>query len=326
MLIDNHGRIIEYLRVSVTDRCNLRCFYCMPEKGIDFVERDELLSFEELNRLCQIFVGLGIKKIRITGGEPFVRKGLIGFLKTVNEIPGLAELSITTNGTQSSSQINEMMIMGIKSVNLSLDTLNKDRFIQITRRDEFEKVYRTLQLLIESPLELKVNMVVMEGLNTEDILPMLKLTEDNAVSVRFIEQMPFNGSAESFQLNWDFPKILSHIKSAYPDAIKLMDKPGSTSYNYSIPGFKGSFGIIAAHTRSFCGSCNRLRLTPLGKLQTCLYGQATLDLKELMRSGAADQEIIFAIKEEVNSRFENGFEAEVSRKKTIWTSMASIGG
>ncbi|MFL5786972.1 MAG: GTP 3',8-cyclase MoaA, partial [Flavisolibacter sp.] len=193
MLKDNHGRIINYLRLAVTDRCNLRCFYCMPEHGLKWLSRNELLTYEEMHRLCAILTDMGVEKIRITGGEPFVRKDLMSFLRRLSKEIKPKELTITTNGVLTAPYINEFHDIGINSVNLSLDTLNRQRFYSITYRDEFAAVMNTLNQLLFHNIEVKLNAVVMDGKNTQDIIPLVGLTKDHPVSVRFIEEMPFNG-------------------------------------------------------------------------------------------------------------------------------------
>ncbi len=328
MLYDNHGRKIDYLRLAVTDRCNLRCFYCMPHEGIDFVPREDLLSYEELLRLCNVFTDLGIRKIRITGGEPFVRKGIDNFLRELSKTSGLQELNITTNGSFTANKIKLMEEIGVRSVNLSLDTLDRERFKAITRRDLFDQVFESYHALLNSSMNLKINMVVMQGRNIEDVYPMLELSKEHDVSVRFIEEMPFNGSEgqgnESF---WPMKKILEHISSEY-DIKKLEDPASSTSYNYQIKGYKGSFGIIAAYTRTFCGSCNRIRLTPKGDLRTCLYGKGALNFRDLMRGGASDEDIKNTLLDALGRRAKDGFEAENDRGilNPASESMATIGG
>jgi molybdenum cofactor biosynthesis protein A len=297
----------------------------MPENGIDYMDRKDLLSFEESERLIRIFADLGVSKIRITGGEPFVRKGLLDFLKKVKSVQGIDNVSITTNGTLSESKVENLLSIGIHSVNLSLDSLDAERFFEITRRNEFDKVYTTLMEMMESSIDLKINMVVMDGLNIEDIYPMIELGKESELSVRFIEQMPFNGSGRLDKI-WTITMILDYIKKKYPEIIKLEDPANSTSSNYQIPGFKGSFGIIAAYSRTFCGTCNRLRLTPQGQLQTCLYSDPGLDLREMLRNHFTDEEIAQKIISKVNNRHKNGFEAEKERKDKSWTSMAKIGG
>ena len=193
MLVDNHGRKINYLRLAVTDRCNLRCFYCMPEDGLNWLSRKELMTYEEMLRACSLLVNMGIEKIRITGGEPFVRKDIMQFLTGVSKLPGVKELSLTTNGVLTAPYVPELKRIGVRSVNLSLDTLDAGRFFSITRRDEFRNVMETLDELLRYNIRVKINAVVMDGKNTQDIIPLVELTKDLPVSVRFIEEMPFNG-------------------------------------------------------------------------------------------------------------------------------------
>lgn len=326
MLVDNHGRTINYLRLAVTDRCNLRCFYCMPENGIKYVNRKDLLSFEEMERLLIIFSDLGISKLRITGGEPFVRKGIMEFLARASTIQKLEEIHITTNGTFTSDKVNQLESLGIKSVNLSLDSLDKHRFFDITRRNEFENVMKTFDKLLQSNIKVKINMVVMEGRNIEDLLPMVELTKNKGVDVRFIEEMPFNGTqGQGNATLWPASKILDHVSAEY-ELEKLVDPPHSTSQNYQPHGHKGNIGIIAAYTRSFCGSCNRIRLTPQGLLRTCLYSNAGINFRDLIRSGASDEEIGNQLKRTIGKRAIDGFEAEKMRDNSVSESMATIGG
>ena len=328
MLIDNHGREINYLRLAVTDRCNLRCFYCMPENGIKYMNRKDLLSFEEMTRLIRVFGDLGVSKIRITGGEPFVRKGIMSFLKGVSELATIKEINITTNGTFTVEQIPALEKMGIKSVNLSLDSLDSQRFFDITRRDLFDQVMTTYRRLVDSKISVKTNMVVMDGRNIEDIYPMLELTKHNDVSVRFIEEMPFNGTeGQGNATIWPAKKIMTYIEEKYTHE-KMIDPPASTSLNYKIPGYVGSFGIIPAYTRTFCGSCNRIRLTPQGTLRTCLYGEGQVNFRDFIRGGVTDDALGDHLIKVIGKRAKDGFESEKSRSATLPASesMATIGG
>lgn len=327
MLIDNHGRPINYMRLAVTDRCNLRCFYCMPEEGIKYVDRDELLSFEEMYRMINAFGELGISKLRITGGEPFVRKGIMEFLEQVSANQYIEQVNITTNGTFTEEKIEYLERMGIKSINLSLDSLSKERFFEITRRNLFDQVMSTFDALVNSTIKTKINMVVMEGRNIEDIYPMIELTRDRDVSVRFIEEMPFNGTlGQGNATFWPMKQILEHIEKEY-EIEKLPDPPSSTSYNYKVKGFKGSFGIIAAFTRTFCGTCNRVRVTPQGDLRTCLYEKGAISLRDIIRNSQSDEELKNTFLEAVGSRAKDGFEAEQRRSENpVSESMATIGG
>lgn len=329
MLIDNHGRKINYLRLAVTDKCNLRCFYCMPEDGLNWLSRNELMTYEEMLRSCKLLVKMGIDKIRITGGEPFVRKDIMQLLTAISNLDGLNELTITTNGVLTAPHIPELKEIGVKAVNLSLDTLDAGRFFAITRRDEFVAVMETLQSLLKHDIEVKINAVVMDGKNTDDIIPLVELTKDLPVSVRFIEEMPFNGDGHQYSgIKWDYVRILEEIKGKYPSITKLQDAATSTAYNYQIPGHRGSVGIIAAYSRTFCGTCNRIRITPQGELKNCLYDDGVLNIRDIMRSGENDYELEKHLLEVFSHREKDGWEAERNRieKTGIHESMATIGG
>lgn len=327
-LFDNHGRPVNYLRLAVTDRCNLRCFYCMPEEGIHYMPKKELLSFEEIERLVRLVAQMGITKIRLTGGEPFVRTDLMELIKIIVATEGIRDLHLTTNGILTGQHVPELKRLGIASVNLSMDTLDRDRFKLITRRDEFGKTHATLESLIEHEIPVKVNTVVMEGKNIEDIIPLVLLTKDRNVSVRFIEEMPFNGEGSHYsKLTWTYKKILDHITREFPNIKKIQDPENATAYHYHIPGFKGNIGIIAAFSRTFCGTCNRIRVTAQGGLKTCLYDDGVLNIKELMRSGSGDEEIRLRLLNAFSNRPKDGFEAESKRRvHDISESMSTIGG
>ncbi len=329
LLKDNYGRTINYLRLAVTDKCNLRCFYCMPENGLNWLDRKELMTYEEMVHICSLLVNMGIEKIRITGGEPFVRKDIMQFLTALSKLKGLQQLTLTTNGILTSPHVPELKRIGVKSVNLSVDTLDRNRFFSITRRDKLPEVLKTLDSLLCHHIETKLNAVVMDGKNIEDIIPLVHLTKELPVSVRFIEEMPFNGDAEHRPgLLWDHLQILNKIKEHYPGIKKIPDPPFSTSCNYHIPGHKGSIGIIAAYTRSFCGTCNRIRITPLGELKTCLYDDGVFNIKSLVREGLNENELKTVLLKAFDHRPKDGWEAEQLRaeKHPVHESMATIGG
>ncbi len=329
MLIDNHGRTINYLRLAVTDRCNLRCFYCMPEQGLNWLERKELMTYEEMLHICSLLVKMGIEKIRITGGEPFVRKDIMRFMAALSKLDGLQQITITTNGVLTEPLVPELKKLGIHSINLSLDTLDRERFFSITRRDELPQVLGTLESLLQHNMDVKLNAVVMEGKNIEDIIPLTALTRSHPVSVRFIEEMPFNGEGSHYtSLYWDHVRILEKIREHYPAIQKIKDPPYSTSYNYHIPGHKGNVGIIAAYTRTFCGTCNRIRITPVGVLKNCLYDSGVLNIKDLLRSNLTDKDLAGALRAALGRRAKDGWEAELNRKTSspVHESMATIGG
>ena len=328
-LYDNHGRVINYVRLAVTDRCNLRCFYCMPEEGINFTPRNELMSYEEMLRLIGILARCGVSKVRITGGEPFVRRDIMQLLRGIAETDGIETLNLTTNGTLTAPHVAELKALGIKSVNLSLDSLDPKRFFEVTRRDEFAKVWHCFEALLKHDIKVKINAVVMEGKNDADILEMVNLTKKYPVSVRFIEEMPFNGSGNHYdKLKWNWQEILKAIKNEYPDIQKLQDEPHSTSYNYLIPNHLGTVGIIAAYSRTFCGTCNRIRITPQGLLKTCLYDSGVFNFRDLMRAGASDEQITSTLLDALGNRAKDGFEAENRRflGAPVMESMTTIGG
>ncbi len=328
-LYDNHGRVINYVRLAITDRCNLRCFYCMPEEGITYMPRKELLTYEEMERMLTILAAMGIRKVRLTGGEPFLRKNVMEFITRLVAIDGIETVNITTNGTLTMQHLPDLKKLGIKTINLSLDTIDKERFYHITRRDELEKVMDTFHSLLDHGFNTKINAVVMEGKNTEDIIPMALLTKDHPVGVRFIEEMPFNGAGSNYPvLNWNHHRILEELKAHFPDIQKIPDPPNSTSFNYQVPGHQGTIGIIAAYSRTFCGTCNRLRITPQGVLKTCLYDDGVFNVRDILRSGATDEQLRTTFLEAIGNRAANGFEAEQKRRfnAPVSESMSTIGG
>lgn len=326
MLIDSYGRTIKYVRLAVTDRCNLRCTYCMPKQGLDWLPRKELMTYEEMLRICSLLVSMGVEKIRITGGEPFVRKDLMSFLASLSALAGLRQINVTTNGVLTAPLVPEFQNVGIRAVNLSLDTLDRDRFISITRRDELPQVLETLEVLLQHDIEVKINTVVMEDKNIEDIIPLVEMTKDLPVSVRFIEEMPFNGGDNRQPvLRWDYKRIMQTISTCYPAIQKIPDALNSTSYNYHIPGHKGNVGVIAAYSRLFCGTCDRIRITPVGMMKTCLYDNGTVNVKDVMRDGASDEQVETIIANTILRKAKDGWEAE-KRRKPVHESMATIGG
>ena len=327
-LYDNHGRPLNYLRLAVTDRCNLRCFYCMPEGGIRYLPKKEFLSFEEIERLVTLMAKMGITKVRLTGGEPFVRNDLMDLIRRIKSIHGINDIHLTTNGTLTTPYVPELKKL-LSSVNLSLDTLDKEKFKQITHRDEFDNVIETLHALIQHSIPVKINAVVMDGKNIDDIVSLIELTKYHPVSIRFIEEMPFNGEGSHYStLTWTYKKILEYIQLHYPNIHKVPDPENSTAYHYAIPGYVGNIGIIAAFSRTFCGTCNRIRVTAQGVLKTCLYDDGVLNIRDLMRSGFSDQQIQSELIKAFGNRPKDGMEAEQSRinHSPVSESMSTIGG
>jgi len=330
-LYDQHGRPLEYLRLAVTDRCNLRCFYCMPEEGIQYLPKRDLLSYEEMLRVTGLLAALGVRKVRLTGGEPFVRRDLVPFMEQLAQLPGIDDISLTTNGVLTAPHVPALARLGVKAVNLSLDTLNRARFASITRRDELPRVLDTLHELLAAGIRVKINAVVMDGQNIEDLIPLAALTRELPVDVRFIEEMPFNGGSHEAgpaSLPWNHVRIRQHLAQHFGELTPVPMPAGATASDYEISGHCGRVGIIAAYSRTFCGTCNRLRLTAEGGIKTCLYDQGVLDVRALLRGGASDAEVTAALANAFRHRAANGFEAERQRPlhQLSFESMATIGG
>ncbi|MFC4874002.1 GTP 3',8-cyclase MoaA [Negadavirga shengliensis] len=325
-LVDKYGRELNYLRLSVTDRCNFRCYYCMPEEGIDFVQRKDLLSYEELEYLTRIFCGMGVDKIRITGGEPFVRKGIMHFLDQLSKIDTLQQITVTSNGTITAEQIDDLKKMGITKINVSLDSLDRQRFFEMTRRDKFDEVFTCILNLLDKGFTVKLNCVVADDKNVADIIPFVALTEKYPLAVRFLEEMPFNGTGKFETPKWNHLALYDYIAKHFPTIQKLRDEKNSTSTNYKIPGYSGSFGIIPSFSRTFCGSCNRIRLSATGEMRTCLYGPPSTNLRDVLRQGATETELMDEILRAVARKEKDGFEAEALSAKAPKKSMSYLGG
>lgn len=326
-LIDNFGRQINYVRLAVTDRCNLRCQYCMPAHGIDIVARKELLSYKEMYRIIRVLTELGVTKIRLTGGEPFVRKDFIGFLEMLSFNDLLEDINITTNGALISNYIDELEnLQKVKNINLSIDSLQREKFAKITRRDVFPEVYDTFLKLEQSKLNLKLNVVVQSGFNTDELTDFVSLTKDKNINVRFIEEMPFNGNGQrNTEENWNFTKIVQTISQEF-DFIEIPSEKSSTSKNYKVENYKGSFGIIPAFTRTICNDCNRIRITPTGTFKNCLFDDGVFNLRDFIRNGASNNDLKELFLKLIKEKPQNGFIAEANRKGNVTESMSTIGG
>lgn len=293
-----------------------------------YLPKKELLSYEEIIRLVRVFSEMGIRKLRITGGEPFVRKDVISLMTACHELEGIEQIHITTNGVLTLPHIKDFKKAGIKSVNLSIDSLDRNRFEKITRYDELPIVMKSFYALLEADITLKINMVVMHGKNEEDILPMAALSSKYPVDVRYIEEMPFKGEKEVLDYKRiDHKDILQVLKNQYPSLKPKTAPANSTSELHTVDGFKGTLGIIPAFSRTFCGSCNRIRLTSQGELKTCLYGDASLNLKEAIRNGLPDEAIKSLIMTAIHAKPKDGFAAESARENSeSLESMSTIGG
>lgn len=328
-LVDAYGRKITYLRLAVTDRCNLRCTYCMPAKGAEIVPRAELLTFKEMYRITRVLSELGVDKVRLTGGEPFVRKDFIKLVKMLSFNDKLKTINITTNGVLTAPHIPELKHLNVGTINLSIDSLSRENFKNITRRDDFDRVMHTLSLLQKSKLQLKLNVVVQSGENTHEINDFVRLTKAHAVEVRFIEEMPFNGTGKrDVSELWHAKRILQEVQSEFSNVVALPIEKSSTSHMYKITGSKGIFGIIPAYTRTICHDCNRLRITATGLLKNCLFDDGVFSIRDFIREGASDSELKELFVGLVSKKPKNGFVAEANRlkHKIVSESMSSIGG
>lgn len=322
---DNYGRRMNYLRLAVTDRCNLRCQYCMPEEGVPHLPRESLLSWEENLRLCGIMTKNGVTKIRITGGEPFVRKGLIDFLEQLKAHHPTLDIGITTNAVLLEKYLKRLKNAGIISLNISLDSLTPEGFYKITRRDNFSDTWNAIQQAITEGFEIKINMVIQPGLNDHEIVDFADLTRELPVTIRYIEPMPFSGSSDENHQEFTFREIKESLAQKYELIADGVAKSGVAN-QFKIDGHPGKIGIINAYSRTFCATCSRMRVSALGQMRTCLYGENVLDLRELLRSKTSDAVIADAIQVVLNKRFKDGFEAEKNRRQKQFESMSAIGG
>ena len=300
----------------------------MPKEGIPYEPKKELLSYEEIIRILNILGSLGFRKVRFTGGEPFLRRDFVKLLTKTKNLNIYDSINITTNGTLLLKNIDLIKKLGITNINLSLDSLNSKRFYEITRRDDFIKVMETLNKLIDNKFNVKVNAVIMDGINTQDIIPLAELAKENKISVRFIEEMPFNGGNKKKTDLFRAQDILKILNDHYYKINKKEFIHGQTATKFSVDGFKGDLGIIAAFSRTFCNSCNRLRITSKGDIKTCLYDSGQFSLRDFIRSGVSDSDIKSKFEELIKLKPKNGFDAETARKnsKTPRESMSIIGG
>ena len=300
-LLDAHGRTISDLRVSVTDRCNFRCQYCMPADGLPWLERDEVLSFEEIRRLVALLVRLGIEDVRLTGGEPLVRKEFPRLVSMLAPVPGLGDLSLTTNGYLLERDADALVEAGIGRVNVSIDSLARDRFFQITRRDALPQVLRGLEAIAahESVRPIKVNAIAMRDFTEREVSSFAELARTSDYQVRFIEFMPLDADHA-----WTPDSVLTGaeirtiIEREY-DLVEREREPSATARVFAFADGKGEIGFINPVSEPFCADCNRLRLTAEGKLRTCLFSMHETDLREPMRSGAGDDDLEAIIRDAV---------------------------
>ena len=291
---DSHGRGHNYLRISITEHCNLRCSYCMPAEGIALTPRPHLMTADEIVTIAQTFVSLGVNKIRLTGGEPLVRKDAKNVIQRLGKLG--VELTLTTNGILVHEFIDTFKEAGITALNVSIDSLQKDKFNQITRRNYFDKLWENLQLLDANGFQVKLNVVVIKGFNDNEIIDFIELTKERNIQIRFIEFMPFDGNQWNREKLVSYAEIMSQVNTKYAveNVARISDKPNDTAKNHKIISYQGSFSVISSVTNPFCSTCNRIRLTADGKLKNCLFSNTETSLLDTLRAGESIESLIFA--------------------------------
>ena len=322
---DKYGREIDYLRISLTDRCNLRCIYCMPEEGVKSLSHGDILTYDEILRICRCTADLGIRKIKLTGGEPLVRKGCASLAKQIRAIPGIEEITLTTNGILLADQLDALLDAGIDAINISLDTLNPELFKKVTRRDELEKVFRGIEAALAHPgLSLKINSVPVIK-EKDNFVAIAGLAQKYPIHVRFIEMMPI-GFGKQFPFQ-DEESIKAVLEEAYGSMSPVTERLGNgPCHYYEVPGFKGKIGFISAMTHKFCSQCNRVRLTSEGFMKGCLQYQEGTDLRALMRGGCTDEQLKDAIYQVIwNKPASHNFYESKTEQDEI-RGMSQIGG
>lgn len=326
-LIDGLGRVHDNLRISVTDRCNIRCFYCMPETDVKFVRRSEILDFEEIERFVRIAAGLGIRKVRVTGGEPLVRRDLAVLIERLACIPGIQDLAMTTNGVLLEGLAEQLYAAGLRRLNVHIDTLDRARFEHITRRDDLEKVLRGLDAAKRAGFGIKLNAVAVKNLVEPDIVPLARYARENGFEVRYIEFMPLDA-----QNLWDRGKVMlademiATLSREISPLLPIPDPdPRAPALEYAYADGGGKVGFIASVSRPFCGNCNRIRLTADGKLRYCLFAIEEDDVKGLLRGGAGDEEIAAVVRHNLSRKWE-GHEINSGKFVAPPRPMYSIGG
>ncbi|CAJ0649920.1 10496_t:CDS:2 [Entrophospora sp. SA101] len=318
-LTDNFERRHTYLRISITERCNLRCTYCMPTDGVDLTPSNKLLTTEEIIRIAKIFISQGVNKIRLTGGEPTIRSDIVELVGELGRLKshGLQTIAMTSNGIALKRKLPKLVDNGLNLLNLSLDTLDPFKFQLITRRKGLERVLETIDQAIELGLKpLKINFVVIRGTNENEVLDFIELTRNKPIYVRFIEYMPFDDNKWNKKKFVPYKELLENIQTKYHNIQRLSDDLNDTSKAYCIPGFTGKFGFITSMSDHFCGTCNRLRITADGNLKVCLFGNAEVNLRDLLRQNVSDQELLEIIGVAVkNKKKQHSGTLELARTK-----------
>ena len=329
ILTDGYGRKHNYLRISLVEKCNLRCTYCMPSEGVQLSPREELMSASEVYEIAKVFVSHGVDKIRLTGGEPLLRKDFGEIVEYLSSLP--VSLAITTNGVLLDRYIDVLKKAGVNKLNISIDTLNPDRFKGLTLRDQFHRVMKNIDLAIEEGFNVKLNVVLIKGQNEDEIIEFIELTKDASVQVRFIEFMPFKGNQWDQSKTISLKSILNRVSNHYNKSAleRIEDEPNDTAKNYKIRDYLGSFAVISTVTNPFCDSCNRLRLTANGRLRNCLFSDKEQRLLEWFRSGASIEPIIakaVGLKKAVRAGLDSPEEFENYQNHQNNRSMIKTGG
>lgn len=292
-LQDTHGRMHSYLRISITENCNLRCTYCMPAEGIALTPKAHIMTADEIVTIAKTFVNLGVTKIRLTGGEPLVRKDAKDIILRLGQLG--VELTLTTNGILVDEFVDAFKEAGIKTLNVSIDSLQKEKYNQITRRDHFDKLWKNINLLEANGFQIRLNVVLIKDFNENEIIDFIELTKDRNIQIRFIEFMPFDSNKWNKEKLVSYAEILSQVNDFYSNlkVERLKDKPNDTSRNHKIESYLGSFSVISSVTNPFCGTCNRIRLTADGKLKNCLFSNTETSLLDTLRAGESIEPLIF---------------------------------
>lgn len=327
MITDSYNRPHDYLRISLTDLCNLRCTYCMPEEDYPFLPAGSLMQPEEIAEIVRIFVSLGVTKIRLTGGEPLARKDFDDILRRLYQLP--VKLTLTTNATLLHRHMDTLLQTGVSSLNISLDTLSPEKFFSLTRRDRFHQTVDNIRLAIQKGLHVKINMVVMKGVNEQEIPDFIEWTRETPAEIRFIEFMPFAGNHWSGAQVFSRHEILELVQQHYTIA-PLPVAPHSTSVPYHINGHPASFAIISTMSAPFCAGCNRMRLTADGKMKNCLFSRDETNLLEALRAGHSLENLIrqniLGKAEKLGGQFGQQPYEELEGEQLVNRSMISIGG
>lgn len=323
-MIDRQGRTVDYLRVSVTDRCNLRCVYCMPPQGVASVPHGDLLTYEEILRVCGSAARLGVRKIKLTGGEPLVRKGVDGLIRGLKGIDGIEQVTMTSNGILLEDQLDALVGAGLDAVNISLDTLDPARFEQITRHTGLETVLMAMDKALAHRLRVKVNVVPARELNEDQLLPLAELARERPIEVRFIEMMPIGCGKEFAPIASE--EIKQRLEARYGALTPLSERLGNGPAEYvAVSGFRGHIGFISAVSMRFCEQCNRIRLTSTGFLKPCLHGSGGTELRPLLRGGITDDDLTERLRREIAAKPAHHCFGE-SRPDEERRTMAQIGG